>query len=603
MKITKISLTNFRSFKNTQTIDIAPVTLLFGPNSVGKSSVLMALFYLQEILAKGQCDPRYIESLGDKYIGGFQNLVNGRDLTKNISIKVEYDKSKYLGATYTEFRDILDSKEGASSISMCSSTAEANKVAIQFDISWSKSAKTAYVSKYTLWLNDVMIAEAVSDAGLKQPLIQQINYLHPLLAPVNHDEWLIDYFEQENAVHPDTLQKVFDLKGMQLPSGEWEDIPFDFSFDEQNTIVISEEVFVSEFHKLVNESRIPSGDYNNSSYMSAIGTSEHTMLHAPMSYKGHAGAIPILGRLLDTSLNLDDEKENRIVSEVLSDVLVAPLDNLLDLLNQSLCIGPLRSIPTPAYQPNPYPKQKDWQNGMAAWDILHMADLKLLKSVDRWMSDKDKLDLGYGLVVQLKKTFAEKKRVSALNNYVRVEQQLNNLIAEHTSSVLNDSTEKKRYELDYHSTDYTYAMYDLSKNMEVLPSDVGVGVSQLMPLLVAAVSCEKGIIAIEQPELHVHPRVQVAIGDMLTQLSGDISFFVETHSEHLILRILKRIRQTTDKELPDNCKPVHEQDISIVYLEPTEDGVVTKRIRIDEDGEFLDRWPQGFFVERREELM
>lgn len=50
MKITKISLTNFRSFKATQSIELAPVTLLFGPNSVGKSSVLMALAYVQQIL-------------------------------------------------------------------------------------------------------------------------------------------------------------------------------------------------------------------------------------------------------------------------------------------------------------------------------------------------------------------------------------------------------------------------------------------------------------------------------------------------------------------------------------------------------------------------
>jgi AAA15 family ATPase/GTPase len=54
MRITKLSLTNFRSFTETQTIEFAPVTLLFGANSVGKSTVLMALFYLQQILAKGQ---------------------------------------------------------------------------------------------------------------------------------------------------------------------------------------------------------------------------------------------------------------------------------------------------------------------------------------------------------------------------------------------------------------------------------------------------------------------------------------------------------------------------------------------------------------------
>ncbi|WP_444927771.1 AAA family ATPase [Microbulbifer sp. TRSA002] len=79
MRITKLSLTNFRSFGKSQNIDFAPVTLLFGPNSVGKSTVLLALFYLQQILKKGQCDPIRIEAQGDKYIGGFKNLDNSRD--------------------------------------------------------------------------------------------------------------------------------------------------------------------------------------------------------------------------------------------------------------------------------------------------------------------------------------------------------------------------------------------------------------------------------------------------------------------------------------------------------------------------------------------
>ncbi|MCD1630458.1 AAA family ATPase [Marinobacter shengliensis] len=43
MRITKLKLANFRSFRKEQTIEFAPLTLLFGPNSVGKSTVLMAL--------------------------------------------------------------------------------------------------------------------------------------------------------------------------------------------------------------------------------------------------------------------------------------------------------------------------------------------------------------------------------------------------------------------------------------------------------------------------------------------------------------------------------------------------------------------------------
>ena len=146
-------------------------------------------------------------------------------------------------------------------------------------------------------------------------------------------------------------------------------------------------------------------------------------------------------------------------------------------------------------------------------------------------------------------------------------------------------------------------LWDEINNIEVSSADIGVGVSQLLPLVVAAVDNRKGIIACEQPELHVHPRIQVGIGDLLTQNTDNKTFLIETHSEHLILRILKRIRQTSDEELPEGVVPVHPQDVAIVYMEPTSYGTKAWRIEIDEDGEFRQRWPNGFFAERREELM
>ncbi|MDP5293550.1 AAA family ATPase [Oceanimonas sp. CHS3-5] len=146
-------------------------------------------------------------------------------------------------------------------------------------------------------------------------------------------------------------------------------------------------------------------------------------------------------------------------------------------------------------------------------------------------------------------------------------------------------------------------LWDLDNEIEVSSSDIGVGFSQLFPLVVASIERNKGIIAGEQPELHVHPRVQVGIGDLLTQNRRKTTYLIETHSEHIILRILKRIRQTTDNELPGNIKPVYPSDISIIYMEPATYGVKAKRIDIDEDGEFKQRWPNGFFSERREELL
>jgi predicted ATPase len=143
-------------------------------------------------------------------------------------------------------------------------------------------------------------------------------------------------------------------------------------------------------------------------------------------------------------------------------------------------------------------------------------------------------------------------------------------------------------------------------NVELSPSEVGVGLSQVLPLVVAAHSVKSGIVSIEQPELHIHPAFQVELGDLFTQLEVPKSrrpmFLIETHSEHLMLRLLRRIRETTDGELEKNVSSVKPEDISVIYLETGEAGIKTSRIEIDESGEFIQRWPNGFFAERSEEL-
>jgi len=505
MKLTKLSLTNFRSFGETQSIDFAKVTLLFGPNSVGKSSVLMALFYLQQILSKGQCDPSRIEALGDKYVGGFKNLVNGRDLSKSITIKVEYEKSDIdIGATYTYLADLIENQRG---LELDSPTADAKSVGIELEISWSASAQTAYVSCYRLWLDGEEIAELTSDAGLKQPLVTGLNYLHPLLLSAEHDEWLIDCVQDGEPIHHDLIDKAFAIKGIELPNhreiAAGADTIDDINNAMDSPIYFTDECFVSEFHDILNSSRIPSTEYGNSLYMTVVGSYGSHYLHADLAFSGFSGALPLLGKAINTSLNFDDEHTTAIVNEVLSDVLVAPLDNLLAILNDSLCIGPLRIIPDSTYQVNPYPQAKDWHNGMAAWDILDKADINLLRPVDSWISSSDKLDLGYGLVFKVEKSFSEIKSVKSYVSRTNAEKQLDALIAR--SSPTNPSF----LECDEKVTRHTYSIWDYSNDIGVSPSDIGVGVSQLMPLVVAAFNSKKGIVAIEQPELHIHPKVQV----------------------------------------------------------------------------------------------
>jgi len=94
----------------------------------------------------------------------------------------------------------------------------------------------------------------------------------------------------------------------------------------------------------------------------------------------------------------------------------------------------------------------------------------------------------------------------------------------------------------------------------------------------------------------------VGIGDLLTQANRQCSFLIETHSEHLILRILRRIRESTEGDLPNGLQQLKPEDVSIIYLDTAAGGVKATRIEIDRYGEFTSRWPNGFFAERGEEL-
>ncbi|MBF7728593.1 DUF3696 domain-containing protein [Pseudomonas sp. N040] len=576
MRITEISLTNFRSFQSTQTLPLAPVTLMFGPNSVGKSSVLMALFYLQQILAKGHCDPQRIDVLGEKHIGGFASLVNGGDLNKRIVIKLHVGKADSIGSGYNQLYELINEDFG---LTVDSPTADTARFAVELHIAWSKSAETAYVACYKVWLDDTLIAELTSDAGMKQPVLAWLNYQHPALLTV----------------------------GDATEAAEREG-----------------DGFVSTLHELLNAHRPTQLCSRRDSWHGP----EMTFTHAELGFKGFAGALPVLGKRLESTFTHDDPRITTRLHEILSDVLVAPLDNLLTLLNQSLCIGPLRMVPDSLRQPNPYPEQKDWYSGAAAWDVIssHSRQHKapaLLAEINYWMRH---LGLGYSLraksvVSKVVYTGSDdsmgdlRAMLDTLGDTIEINlsgsdedgnpsdqrvqidpQKLKAILQE----LAPESTAPKGAVIDQVLNQW--GLWDEARQCEVAFTEVGVGISQLFPLMVAAVVARQGLVTCEQPELHVHPRIQVGIGDLLTQANRQCSFLIETHSEHLILRILRRIRESTEDELPDGIQPLAPEDVSIIYLDTAAGGVKATRIEIDRYGEFTSRWPSGFFAERGEEL-
>ena len=136
--------------------------------------------------------------------------------------------------------------------------------------------------------------------------------------------------------------------------------------------------------------------------------------------------------------------------------------------------------------------------------------------------------------------------------------------------------------------------------------DAGVGISQILPVVVAALDpCRPGVTAIEQPELHLHPRIQVELGDLFaSQAAKGGTFLIETHSEHLLLRFMKRMRQTYDGTLGNGNPRVRPEDIAVYFVEIDPDGTETliREMPLNQRGELVKAWPGGFFEEDLHEI-
>ncbi len=135
--------------------------------------------------------------------------------------------------------------------------------------------------------------------------------------------------------------------------------------------------------------------------------------------------------------------------------------------------------------------------------------------------------------------------------------------------------------------------------------DVGTGISCVLPVLTALYSKESFI---QQPELHLHPALQSALADILVERAksweGSARHIIETHSEYLLLRCLRRVRETTLGRQPLNSPlSLSKDDVSVLYFDPQPDGTTTvKTLRVSTQGDFIDRWPRGFFEERATEI-
>jgi energy-coupling factor transporter ATP-binding protein EcfA2 len=117
--------------------------------------------------------------------------------------------------------------------------------------------------------------------------------------------------------------------------------------------------------------------------------------------------------------------------------------------------------------------------------------------------------------------------------------------------------------------------------------DVGIGVSQVLPVLVVAYFAPRGsTIILEEPEIHLHPLAQSVLAELFVEVSRQrgVQFIVETHSEHLFRRMQTLVAG----------KKVSTNDVALYFVERKGKSAELRTLQIDEFGR-VSNWPEGFF--------
>ena len=143
---------------------------------------------------------------------------------------------------------------------------------------------------------------------------------------------------------------------------------------------------------------------------------------------------------------------------------------------------------------------------------------------------------------------------------------------------------------------YRVEVQKSKKGPFVLITDVGFGVSQILPILVLLYYVPEGsLVLLEQPEIHLHPSVQSGLADVIIYVAKhqNVQVIVESHSEHLLRRFQRRVAEGLM-----NLKP---EDLTLYFCEMRGGESLAKPLEIDLFGS-ITNWPENFFGDEFGEL-
>jgi predicted ATPase len=145
----------------------------------------------------------------------------------------------------------------------------------------------------------------------------------------------------------------------------------------------------------------------------------------------------------------------------------------------------------------------------------------------------------------------------------------------------------KIVEISEDSSIYQIRVQQAPRSAWVPITDVGFGVSQLLPVLALCFAAEPGsTIILEQPEIHLHPSVQAGLADLFLDAIkvNKVQIIVESHSEHFLQRLLRRVAE----------EEISQEDTALYFCENPGTGSTIRRLDVDLFGS-IRNWPHGFF--------
>lgn len=585
--ITGITIENFKGIGAPVAIPLRPITLLFGANSAGKSTIIQAIHYARELLERNNADAD-IPSAGGNAIdlGGFRNMVHRHDYGKTIRIGFE----------------ITPDDDGIPGVD------EIAGVTLN-DEMWRNLERIrifmASTSIQELQHLDTLTEEEFSDhsrriakAGQNSKLVEGRK---PDISPFARKAGIQLAVSWDSQRQQPWLSEVrYSLDGRHAFAIRQENqgaIPFLNEIDYQHPSLLA------VFTPILNE--------DAEGGVSAIATElEHFFQKRQDSLgrvflRGQSKALPDLSKPLPLGVSMESSVGGHsydfFIAALLNQITLGTTKLLKDELQHFRYVGPIRERPLRNHQSPAIVEESRWADGSAAWDLIlkHFDPTSqrgdsFVQEISRWISQEDRLDLGYSIDVLAHRNLPEASMLMANLRLLRdqFDEKDQDFYRRLVWPGIENAEIRPRLELR-----------DLKNDVAVGPTDLGIGVIQVIPVITASLDPSKRIVAVEQPELHLHPRVACDLGDLfIDQISKGKLFLIETHSEHLLLRIMRRIREYSTTQSSHQHARIQADDVAILFIENFEASTIIRVMPLNERGELIKAWPGGFFEEDLNEV-